>query len=178
MILHTKRLMLEPLGTKHYETTYRYSTDPENSRMMCFLPCDDGNEVMRYLKKCELQWNQDLPEYLDAAIINDGVHIGAVSIEFLENGTVGELGWIINKSQWGKGYAAEAAQCFVQYITEYLGVMKYIAHCDAENYPSVRVMEKLGMKRKSIHGGRKNRNSDEDRMEYLYEMTISKVNDL
>ena len=178
MILHTKRLMLEPLGTKHYETTYRYSTDPENSRMMCFLPCDDGNEVKRNLKKCELQWNQDLPEYLDAAIINDGVHIGAVSIEFLENGTVGELGWIINKSQWGKGYAAEAAQCFVQYITEYLGVMKYIAHCDAENYPSVRVMEKLGMKRKSIHGGRKNRNSDEDRMEYLYEMTISKVNDL
>ena len=97
MLIKTKRLTLEPYGTKHYDTAVIYSTDPENTKMMCFLPCDSKEEVMEYLRKCEIQWKREKPAYLDAAILLDGRHIGAVSVEFLENGTVGELGWIIQK---------------------------------------------------------------------------------
>lgn len=172
MKLFTERLQLEPLGTKHYKTALLYSTDSENTKMMCFLPCDSGTEVMEYLKKCEIQWQNNHPEYLDAAVILNGIHIGAVSIEFHEKGTVGEFGWIIDKHYWGKGYAAEAAQGFMKYIKERFGVSRYIAHADAANSASVRVMEKLGMECRSIHGGRKNRNSQEERMECLYELIM------
>lgn len=172
MILRTKRLLLEPLGEKHYATTYEYSTDPENTKMMCFMPCDSGEEVRDYLQKCEIQWQKQIPEYLDAAVILDGMHIGAVSIEFFEQHTTGELGWIISKKQWGHGYAAEAAEEFMRYCSERFGIKRYIAHADAENTASMRVMEKLGMKRVSLHGGRKNRGCDEERMECLYELIL------
>ena len=67
MNIQTERIKLEPLGTKHFNTTCRYSTDPENTKMMCFLPCDSDDEVMNYLRKCEIQWTMETPEYLDAA---------------------------------------------------------------------------------------------------------------
>lgn len=170
MMIKCERISLEPLAVKHYSTAYEYSTDIENTRMMCFMPCDDGSEVMDYLSKCEKQWNSDKPEYLDAAVMLDDKHIGAVSVEFLENGTVGEFGWIIHKNYWGNGYAVEAVRHFMKYCTEKYGLKKYIAHADSENTASKRVMEKLGMSLVSISTGRKNRNSDELRNECLYEI--------
>ncbi len=170
--LTTKRLLLEPLATKHFETTFVYSTDIENTKMMCFLPCDDAKEVMDYLKKCEIQWQKDRPDYLDAAIILNGTHIGAVSIEFIDNGAFGELGWIINKNYQGNGYAAEAAVSFMNYIKNRFGISHFIAHADGENIPSIRVMEKIGMSFVTRITGRKNRNSDEERTEVLYEVYL------
>lgn len=172
MRIETERLTLVPLGTVHFDTTLIYSTDPDNTRMMCFLPCDNGEEVMDYLVKCEKQWKMEKPEYLDAAVLLNGQHIGAVSIELLEEGTVGEFGWIIHKAHWGRGYAAEAALALMQYMTEHFGIRHYIAHCDTENAASVRVMEKLGMTLAQTISGRKNRNCDELRKEYLFELFL------
>lgn len=174
MKLFTERLVLVPLGTKHYNITKKYSTDPENTKMMCFLPCDDEKEVMDYLEKCEAQWKREKPEYLDAAIILDDCHIGAVSIEFSEDHSTGELGWIIDKEHWGRGYAAEAAICFMDHIAGCFDTTRFIAHADAENYASIRVMEKIGMQIKSKYSGRRNRNSTEDSDEVLYEIVWNK----
>ncbi len=172
MYLQTKRLSLVPLSVRHYATTFQYATDPENTQLMCFMPCDDGEEVMAYLEKCEIQWQKELPDYLDAAILLDDRHIGAVSIELLDEHTTGELGWIIQKAYWGNGYTAEAAACFMQYMTERFGIRRYIAHADSGNAASVRVMEKLGMQYKSTTSGRRNRHSDEERKEVLYELYV------
>lgn len=171
-LIRTDRLTLEPLCRRHFEGARLYSLDQENSGMMCFLPCDDEKEVMDYLLKCEAQWQKEKPDYLDAAVILDGTHIGAVSIELLENGTVGELGWIINKRFWGRGYAAESAEAFIGYISERFGISRFIGHADSENRASRRAMEKLGMKLVKEYGGRKNRGSDEERRECLYEMFL------
>ena len=172
MIIKTERLVLEPLGTKHFETTCVYSMSPENTKYMVFLPCDSTGEVMEYLEKCERQWEMQQPEYLDAALILDGMHIGAVSIELLDGGTTGELGWILDPDYHGRGYAYEAARAFMKYFADRFSVRRFIAHADAENKASVRVMEKLGMHCIGISGGRKNRSSDEERMECTYELVL------
>ena len=51
-----------------------------------------------------------------------------------------------------------------------LGIKHFIAHCDTENAPSRRVMEKLGMTLKDEYGGRKNKLSEEERREYLFRL--------
>ena len=81
----------------------------------------------------------------------------------------GELGWIIRRDKWGCGYAGEAAEGLMRYFYEKYGIKKFIAQCDSENKSSERVMKKLGMSFVGVHGGRKNRSSDEERQEYLYE---------
>ena len=172
MIIKTDRLILEPLGTKHFPAACKYMTDPENARMMIFLPCENDKEVMDYLHKAYMQWEKGKPEYLDAAIILDGIHIGAVSIEFVNNGKTGELGWIIDRNYWGNGYTFEAAKSFMEYCREKYNLTHYIAHADSENRSSIRIMEKLGMTLVNIYSGRKNRISDEIRKEVMYELFI------
>jgi RimJ/RimL family protein N-acetyltransferase len=51
-------------------------------------------------------------------------------------------------------------------------VKHLIAHCDAENIASYKVMEHLGMHLTSRSFGRKNKSSDEDREELMYEMQL------
>ena len=70
------------------------------------------------------------------------------------------------------GYATEAAKATMKYAKEQLGLTHFIAHCDSENTASENVMKKIGMTRVSCHGGRKNKGSDEERWEYLYEVRL------
>ena len=174
MRLMTNRLILEPLGIRHFSGTCRYSMDPDNTAMMCYLPCDDEEEVRNYLVKSEAQWNRIQPDYLDAAVLLNGTHIGAVSIEMVENRSAGELGWIIDKRFWGSGYAAEAAAAFMDYFSRRFSVTRFIAHCDEENYASRRVMEKLGMTLTDTYSGRKNRNSPAIRRECLFRLEVKR----
>lgn len=172
MKLKTERLTLEPLGIPHFKTACQYSLNPENAKMMVYLPYESEEEVRAYLVKCEQQWKKDRPEYIEMAILLDGVHIGSVSVDFLDWKGIGELGWILNKDYWGNGYTVEAARGLVDYCKEKYGLIHYVAHADSENHASVRIMEKLGMKFVKKYSGRKNRISDEIRDEVLYEINL------
>ena len=170
MMIRTERLTLKPHGTEYIDTTHAYSSDIENTQLMMFLPNDSREETMEFLMDCERQWRMQRPDYLEFAVLLDGVHIGAVGIYRCDDPDTWEFGWIIDKHHWGRGYAFEAARAIAAAGAEHYGAKRYIAHCDSENKGSARVMEKLGMRLSEVHDGRKNRSSDEERKEFLYEM--------
>lgn len=58
-----------------------------------------------------------------------------------------EIGWRLNRSAWGKGYGTEAAQPFVSYALEGIGLPEIVADIDSRNVASHRIAEKIGMKR-------------------------------
>ena len=169
ILIETPRLTLEPLGMKHIYSTHKYAADPELTRLMVFLPVDDIAETERYLHRCESEAAKPQPQFLEMAVMLGEQHIGSVSVYLEENATASELGWIISREFHGKGYAAEAARGLMEYCRA-SGPSRFIAHCDSENTASRRVMEKLGMSLREISHGRKNRSSDEDRDECLYEL--------
>ena len=51
--IRTERLVLKPLGTQFLDSTNEYALDPENTRMMIFLPHKDSDETVEYLKMVE-----------------------------------------------------------------------------------------------------------------------------
>lgn len=171
VVINTKRLILEPLGTKHLKTVHAYASDIENTRYMVHLPNKSIEETMEFLQKADREWMSDTPSFYEFAILYKDQQIGAVSIYLNEN-LSGELGWIINKEYWKQGIAYEASKALLDYAIKELKIKHFIAHCDAENIASYKIMEKLGMSRTSTHGGRKNKASDEERMEYQYELYI------
>src|SRR4051794_13387730 len=57
-----------------------------------------------------------------------------------------EVGWRLHRDWWGRGLATEAARAAVAYGFETLGLRSVVSIIDAENAPSVRVAEKLGMR--------------------------------
>ena len=168
----TARLVLKPLGPEFLETTNAYALDPENTRYMLFLPNRDPEETLSFLKAAAAEWEKEDPAYYQFAILYEGRHIGAVSLDLEEGG--GELGWILHRDWWGNGFAPEAARAVVEYFSG-KGCTHFIAHCDTENTASWRVMEKLGMTRTAEYGGRKNRADTKESMEYRYELTVSEA---
>lgn len=168
MTLTTPRLTLEPLGTKHLNSTHEYASDPELTRLMVFLPVKDIAETERHLRKCEAEAAKERPGFYEMAVMLDGRHIGSVSAYLEENGSAWELGWIMARGAHGHGYAGEAAKALMEFCRETSGIRRFIAHCDSENAASQRVMEKLGFRFSKESSGRKNRGSDEIRREKLF----------
>lgn len=170
--LKTDRLTLVPMELKYLESTHSYAGNTENTKFMMFLPNDSLEETRTFVLRCQEQWASDNQTSFEFAILCDGKHAGGISLDLLENNSA-ELGWIIHRDFQRKGIATEAATKIIQFAREELKVKKFIAHCDAENVPSFRTMEKLGMHRVSESGGRRNKSSDEERREYLYEMKFA-----
>jgi len=65
--------------------------------------------------------------------------------------TVGVLGWVIHPDEGGKGLATEAVTELVRHAFEDVGLRRVIAECFADNVPSWRLMERLGMRREAHH---------------------------
>ena len=160
---------MAPLGVDYLDSVNEYALDYENTKYMCHLPKRDSDETLSFLRDVGAEWEKDTPGFYEFAVLYKNSQIGAVSIYF-ENG-VGELGWIINRKFWGKGFATEAAKALVEYFSIH-GHRRFIAHCDTENVASYKVMEKLGMTRTGMSGGRKNRAAAEESFEYQYELEL------
>lgn len=58
-----------------------------------------------------------------------------------------EIGYGIVPSAQGKGYATEAVQKLIDWAFSNKSINKIVAECLDENIPSIRVLEKLQMKR-------------------------------
>ncbi|MDE3102247.1 MAG: GNAT family N-acetyltransferase [Chloroflexota bacterium] len=59
------------------------------------------------------------------------------------------LGYIVRRDLWGRGFATEAASAMVDYGFARLGLHRIWAICDVRNVGSRRVLEKLGMTREA-----------------------------
>jgi RimJ/RimL family protein N-acetyltransferase len=57
-----------------------------------------------------------------------------------------ELGWVLGKPHWGKGYASEAAREARRWAYEDLGRDRFISLIRHGNAPSIKVAERLGSK--------------------------------
>ena len=183
--LESSRLILVPTGMQYFETRSRIAGDIENTRFMMFLP-KSPDETKNYLEKCELQWrseNQDLFEFEillkeeNSTSISELKSIGGISFELLGSNpdivkifgnNVADMGWILDKNYWNKGFVTEAAKLIVEFVQS-LGVKMIFAQCDSENIGSWRVMEKIGMKRICDNGKRFNKSEPNiEKTEYTY----------
>jgi len=167
--IRTERLLLRPITMADLATTHAYVADAENTHFMMNLPSGSLEETAQEIAFSVAQWQRDMPERLELAILRDGRHIGAMTLFFQEDRTSAELGWVLHKDHWGKGYATEAALSLITHAREHWGLNHIFACCDSENAASARVMEKLGMRLVRSTGGRRNRGMDDDRIELTYE---------
>jgi RimJ/RimL family protein N-acetyltransferase len=121
-------------------------------------------ETENYLLDCERMWALEHQKDWEFGITlkDSGELIGACDFCIEEGGV--ELGWILAKDHWKKGYAAEAARAMIDHVFRNSDFNRIFARCDSENYGSWRVMEKLGMTREAVF--RKARPNGND--EYVY----------
>ena len=168
--IQTDRLLIKPLGPEYLDSTNEYAMNLENTKYMMYLPNDTSDETKMFLKNVEIEWSKENPSFYEFALIFKQKHIGGVSV-YIEDGA-GEIGWIINRKYWRKGFAYEAAKAVIDYFAKNLGFTHFTAHCDTENTASFKLMEKLGMVRTGENGTRKNRSAQKESSEYQYELKL------
>lgn len=171
MRITTERLALEPISLDYLESTYAYASDLETTRFMCFYPHDSIEETRAFIESAVEEWGKARPGRCEFVVLAEGRHIGGITLDRLEDGSV-DLAWIMNKQYWGRGYATEAAKAAMAWGRDNVGMHRFVAMCDSENERSWRLMERLGMRRLPGVGKRKNRSSDEERLELTYELVM------
>lgn len=118
-------------------------------------------EVMRFIGDRKPQTKDKVRELLDEiyqhwqkhgfgrwAVIDKSADqfIGLCGLNYLENTDETEIGYLLARSAWGKGYATESAKACLRYGFEELKLDQIVAVAFPENLVSRRVMEKLGMR--------------------------------
>ena len=58
-----------------------------------------------------------------------------------------EIGYVFDPEYAGQGFATEAVRALLRIAFDGVGVRRVIAQCFADNEPSWRLMERLGMRR-------------------------------
>lgn len=90
----------------------------------------------------------------DLAILHGDELIGSASVwTTIAAHQVGELGYTIRRDRWGHGYATEVAHLLVGLGFDQLGLRRLAATCDPDNAASIRVLEKVGLRREGLLRG-------------------------
>ncbi|HEV2814953.1 MAG TPA: GNAT family N-acetyltransferase, partial [Solirubrobacteraceae bacterium] len=80
------------------------------------------------------------------AVERGGALIGEAGVQLLEKrGPEVEIGWVIARAAWGRGYATEAAGAWLDVAFGELGLEEVLATVLPDNAASHRVARRLGM---------------------------------
>jgi RimJ/RimL family protein N-acetyltransferase len=78
---------------------------------------------------------------------SSGRVVGEAGLQLLEGGPDVELGYTLSRAAWGRGYATEAASAVLRWAFVGLGLERVVAVADPANAASLRVLDKIGMRR-------------------------------
>ena len=151
--LRTARLTLRPATPDDVEATWRIRRQPEVGRWITRAPSDveEYAEAFRDPERLSLT----LVYELDGTVVGDlmlRIEDAWAQVEVAEDarGVQAELGWTLDPALGGHGYATEAVAELVRLCFEELGLRRVLASCFADNTPSWRLMERLGMRREQV----------------------------
>ncbi len=147
--LRTARLVLRPFRLKDVDEVYSYAKDPEWGRSL-LMPVPEPyvrRDAEEFIAKAVLA-SQDINPMF--AIVLDTRVVGGIHLEINITDQVADLGYGIATTNWGKGLATEAATAVLDWAFIHYDLQKICARADLHNRRSIRVMEKLGMKREGV----------------------------
>ena len=75
--------------------------------------------------------------------------IGDIGIHFLEDDAQAEIGYTISPDYQGQGYGTEAVSAVISYLFTGLRKHRIIASVDPRNTRSVKLLDRLGMRREA-----------------------------
>jgi RimJ/RimL family protein N-acetyltransferase len=143
--LTTERLVLRDYRAGDLHAVQVYASDPEVCRYVEWGP-NDLDATASFLAHVMGTATEEPRSTYELAITTGGELVGGVGLRVESpQHRRGNVGWVVRRDAWGKGYATEAAREVIRFAVEDLGLHRVEATCDPSNGASARVMEKAGM---------------------------------
>jgi RimJ/RimL family protein N-acetyltransferase len=150
--LGTARLLLRPLSVADTDALIAYRSLEEVCRFVPFEPM--STEVIA--EKLVGGWSRRAivaegdALTLGVEVAGTGQLIGDVMLVFHSaEHRGGEIGWVFHPDHSGHGYATEASHAVLHLAFDQLGLHRVIARVDAGNDASLRLGDRLGMRREA-----------------------------
>ena len=147
--IRTARLVLRRHAPGDEDELFRYGSDPDFSPF--FPPRDrpytraDAKELIE--RRQRLDWAKE-PHWV---IELDGRIVGGFSLRIDHANRRAEIAYEVERAQRSKGLATEASQAVIDAAFRTLpDLNRIVARVDGRNEASIRVMEKLGMRREGV----------------------------
>lgn len=158
----TDRLTLRRLAEPDVAATWEYRKLTEVNRWLPYAPADLGDYTALFDDGDRRE--RTLVVELDGAVVGDlflMVKDGWAQREVADaaHGCEAELGWALDPAYGGRGLATEAVEALLRMCFEQLGLRRVTAGCFADNVPSWRLMERVGMRRE-LHAVRESLHRD------------------
>ncbi|MNX81254.1 putative ribosomal N-acetyltransferase YdaF [compost metagenome] len=148
--LQTPRLLLRPLVEQDAEAVFAYCANPNVSRYTLWEPHRSLDDALSYIRAYAFpKYELGIPEPFGIVSKEEGERvIGTVGAFWVsEAHRCMEIAYALAEPYWGQGLVAEAARAVRDFVFETYPIERLQCRCKAENAPSARVMEKLGMTR-------------------------------
>ncbi len=145
MILDTLRMQLRPLQPDDAPHFFRLNADPLVLQYTGDEPFRDEAAARQYLDGYD-QFTRFRMGRMAMIRKEDEAWLGWCGLRMDAQTADVDLGFRIFRQYWGKGYASEAAQASAQYGWS-IGLQGIIGRAVRDNSASIRVLEKVGMKK-------------------------------
>lgn len=144
----TPRLILRRLTCGDLRDFQAYRHDPEVARYQGWVPTDDhvAADFLAEMGGVPLflpgVWVQ-----LGIADRDSGTLLGDIGICVAMDGQAAEIGFSLSAGAQGRGLGTEAIRETVALLFEHTGVTRIVGITDARNRASIRLLERVGMRR-------------------------------
>ncbi|KQR39660.1 GNAT family N-acetyltransferase [Microbacterium sp. Leaf159] len=158
--VRTERLQIRPMTAPDIDAMWTWRHLPDVNRWLGLAPDTIEAFRERYLDPERLA-SMYIVELLPAdgtaaatpigdVMIRIGDGWGQLEVADQAKGVEAELGWVLDPGYTGRGYATEAIRGVIDVCFGPLGLRRVHAGCFADNEPSWRLMERLGMRREEF----------------------------
>jgi RimJ/RimL family protein N-acetyltransferase len=143
----TDRLLLRAFRPADWPDVHVYGSDPEVVRFMDWGPNrveDSRDHVNRAVAMAAVTPRLTFPYAVERLADHRVIGSTQLSMTSLDHRRA-EMGYVLARDAWGRGYATEAAGALLAYAFDKLGLHRVAATCDPDNAGSARVLRKIGM---------------------------------
>ena len=152
--IESERLYMRPYKDEDAQAMLEYHSDPAVVRYIPW-PVRSLSDVQESIAQNKNAFVLNAEgDYLTLALCrkSDDQLIGQMNAMYRsEEHRKGEFGYVINPRFGGQGYATEASRALISALFESGLFLRVIANIDPRNHSSVKLVERLGLRREAHH---------------------------
>jgi len=146
--INASRVSLRWIAEEDVDALYRIFSHTEVMRYWSTPPLADRNAAVKLLHEIHDDFRRQTFLKWGIARRTDGALIGTATLFNLNlDSHRAEIGYCLDRAEWGKGYMNEALQALLVYAFEELALHRIEADVDPRNSASIRTVERLGFQR-------------------------------
>jgi RimJ/RimL family protein N-acetyltransferase len=148
-VIETARLRMRTWREEDAEPYYQINQDPRVTQYL--LGALTIEQVEAFLLRVNEQQEKQGYTLWATELKSTGELIGFIGLNYTDFPAhftpAVEIGWRLGSSHWGQGYATEGAKAVLEYGFKTCSLKEIVSFTVPENVRSIRVMEKIGLKR-------------------------------